>query len=145
MIKPLTILCLLGSFSSALWAAEPVSPQPATPLTYENPAYHKVVPAQAREMMRKGVVVIDVRMPVERLKEGFIKGSVNVPLPYLKPGAVLSAQPDLNQPVLVHCRSGVRAEAASKILIETGYKHVYNMYGTLQWPFGLLNAAQSKQ
>ena len=73
MIKPLTILCLLGSFSSALWAAEPVSPQPATPLTYENPAYHKVVPAQAREMMRKGVVVIDVRMPVERLKEGFIK------------------------------------------------------------------------
>ena len=144
MFKSVTTLCILGAFSSALWAIEPVDPQPAMPLTFENPAYHKVVPSEAREMMKKGVVVIDVRMPVERIKEGFIEGSVNVPLPYLKPGAMLTAQPDVNQPVLVHCRSGVRAEAASKILIQTGYKAVYNMYGILQWPYDLVNGKKSE-
>ena len=40
--------------------------------------------------------------------------------------------------VLVICRSGVRAEKASRILVESGYKHVYNMYGTSQWPYGLV-------
>ena len=72
MFKSVTTLCILGAFSSALWALEPVAPQPATPLTFENPAYHKVVPSEAREMMKEGVVVIDVRMPVERITEGFI-------------------------------------------------------------------------
>lgn len=135
---------LIGSMllSGAAFALEPVEPQPATPLTFENPAYQKVVPAQAREMIKEGVVVIDVRNPIERLTEGYIKGSVNVPLPSLKVGAKLTAAPDFNQKILVHCRSGVRAENASKILVQTGYKHVYNMYGILQWPYELENALQ---
>ncbi len=65
-------------------ALEPVDPQPAVPLTFEDPAYQKVVPEVAREMIADGVVVIDVREPIERLKEGFIKGSVNIPLGQLK-------------------------------------------------------------
>ena len=63
---------------------------------------------------------------------------MNVPLSTLKPGVKLEAAPDLNQKVLVQCKSGVRAEKASKILVESGYKHVYNFYGTSQWPFGLV-------
>ena len=59
-------------------------------------------------------------------------------------GAKLTAVPDFDQKVLVHCRSGVRAENAARILISTGYKHVYNMYGTLQWPYKLENAILSK-
>ena len=90
--------------------------------------------------IRDGVVVIDVRNPVERITEGFIKGSVNVPLPTMKVGAKINAAPDFNQKILVHCRSGVRAENASKILVATGYKNVYNMYGILQWPYELENA-----
>ncbi len=135
---------LIGSMllSGAAFAQEPVEPQPATPLTFENPAYQKVVPTQAREMIKEGVVVIDVRNPIERLTEGYIKGSVNVPLSSLKVGAKLTAAPDFNQKILVHCRSGVRAENASKILVQTGYKHVYNMYGILQWPYELKNAPQ---
>lgn len=119
-------------------ALEPVNPQPATPLTYENPAYHKITPDVAKKMMDEGnVVVLDVRNPDEIKAEGYIKGSVNVPLDQLKPGVKLEAAPDLNQKVLVHCRSGVRAEKASRILVETGYKNVYNFYGTQQWPFPL--------
>ena len=135
---------LIGSMllSGSAFALEPVEPQPATPLTFENPAYQKVVPVQAREMIKEGVVVIDVRNPIERLTEGYIKGSVNVPLSSLKVGAKLTAAPDFNQKILVHCRTGVRAENASKILVQTGYKHVYNMYGILQWPYELENAPQ---
>lgn len=133
---------ILGSFlmTGASHALEPVNPQPATPLTFENPAYHKVIPSEAIKMIQDGVVVIDVRNPIERIKEGFIKGSVNVPLPTLKVGAKINAAPDFEQKILVHCRSGVRAENASKILVATGYKNVYNMYGILQWPYGLENA-----
>lgn len=144
-MKKIPLVSLLISsmlLSCTAFAQEPVEPQPATPLTFENPAYQKVVPTQAREMIKEGVVVIDVRNPIERLTEGYIKGSVNVPLSSLKVGAKLTAAPDFNQKILVHCRTGVRAENASKILVQTGYKHVYNMYGILQWPYELKNAPQ---
>lgn len=136
----LSLVLCSALLSTQAFALEPVDPQPATPLTFENPAYHKVVPSEAIKMIRDGVVVIDVRNPVERITEGFIKGSVNVPLPTLKVGAKINAAPDFNQKILVHCRSGVRAENASKILVATGYKNVYNMYGILQWPYELENA-----
>lgn len=139
-LSSLTILAI----SNAAHALEPVEPQPAVPLTFTNQAYQKVVPAEALKMIKEGVVVIDVRNPIERLTEGYIKGSVNVPLSSLKSGAKLTAVPDFDQKVLVHCRSGVRAENAARILISTGYKHVYNMYGTLQWPYKLENAILSK-
>ena len=118
-------------------AQEPVDPQPAQPLTYSHPAYHKVTPEVAKQMMNEGVVLIDVR-EADEYAEGHVKGAVNVPLSTLKPGVTLEAVPDKNQKVLVQCKSGVRAEKASRILVESGYTHVYNMYGTSQWPFGLV-------
>ncbi len=117
---------------------EPVEPQPASPLTYTHPSYHKVTPDVALQMMKNGVPVIDVRSPDE-YQQGHIAGSINVPLDTLKLGTILEAQPDITKPLLVHCRSGVRAEQASKILVESGYQQVYNMYGTLQWPYGFIN------
>lgn len=118
-------------------ALEPVSPQPSRPLTFSDPAYAKVPPEEARKMMAAGVVVIDVREPDEFAEER-IAGSVNVPLSRFRFGMELGAQPDKNAKVLVVCRSGVRAEKAARILIASGYKHVYNMYGTSQWPYGLV-------
>ena len=129
---------------SAPAVLEPVDPQPATPLTFEHPAYHKITPAQAKALMDEGkAVVVDVRSPKE-YAAGHIQGSVNVPLDTLVAGQKLEAAPDLNQKLLVHCRSGVRAEQASRILVETGYTVVNNMYGTLQWPYGFVNAHGEK-
>ena len=81
-LSSLTILAISNAH-----ALEPVEPQPAVPLTFTNPAYQKVVPAEALKMIKEGVVVIDVRNPIERLTEGYIKGSVNVPLSSLKSGS----------------------------------------------------------
>lgn len=113
-------------------AQEPVDPQPAQPLTYSHPAYHKVTPEVAKQMMNEGVVLIDVR-EADEFAEGHVKGAVNVPLSTFKPGMKLEAVPNLESKVLVQCKSGVRAEKAAKMLVESGYKHVYNAYGTSQW------------
>lgn len=119
------------------FAQEPVDPQPAQPLTYVNPAYHKVTPDVAKKMMAEGVVLIDVREPDE-FAEGHVEGAVNVPLSTFKPGMKLAAVPNLSDKVLVQCKSGVRAEKAARMLVESGYKNVYNAYGTSQWKFGLV-------
>lgn len=139
-------LALMATIAmSPAHALEPINPQPAVPLTYAHPAYQKITPDVAKKMIDEGnVVIIDVREPEEITSEGRIKGSVNVPMGQLRPGQKLEAAPDLNQKILVHCRSGVRAERAAKILVETGYKHVYNMYGTLQWPYGLEKVPAAK-
>ncbi len=132
------ILAGLMLCAGGLQAAEPVSPQPPQALTYSAPGYAKVTPAEAKKMMEAGsVVLLDVRER-EEFAEGHVAGAVNVPLSTLKTGERVKAAPDVNQKVLVQCRSGVRAEKASRILIESGYKHVYNMYGILQWPYGLV-------
>ena len=136
-------LCAAAAVTAAMTGAaadaaalEPVSPQPSRPLTFSDPAYAKVQPEEARRMMAAGVVVIDVREPDEFAEER-IAGSVNVPLSRFRFGMTLDAQPDKDAQVLVVCRSGVRAEKAARILIASGYKHVFNMYGTSQWPYGL--------
>lgn len=135
--KKLMTQAISAALSSGAAALEPVSPQPSQPLTYTNPAYAKVTPETAKKMMAEGVVVIDVREPQE-FAEGHVQGAVNVPLSTFHPGMRLEAAPDFNQKVLVQCRSGVRVERAAKILIESGYKHIYNMYGTMQWPYELV-------
>lgn len=118
-------------------ALEPVTPQPSAPLTFVSPAYSKIPPEKARELIAQGVPVIDVREPAE-FEEGHVKGSVNVPLSRFRFGMTLEAAPDKDKPVLVLCRSGVRSEKAARVLVESGYKRVINMYGTNQWPYGLV-------
>lgn len=137
MTQAISAAALSAALSSGAAALEPVSPQPSQPLTYTNPAYAKVTPETAKKMMAEGVVVIDVREPQE-FAEGHVQGAVNVPLSTFHPGMRLEAAPDFNQKVLVQCRSGVRVERAAKILIESGYKHIYNMYGTMQWLYELV-------
>ena len=83
-------------------AQEPVDPQPAKPLTYVHPSYHKVTPDVAKKMMEEGVVLIDVREPKE-FAEGHVKGAINVPLSVFKRNSL----PDFfaertNSPVFTH-------------------------------------------
>ncbi|PFA25645.1 CoA-disulfide reductase [Bacillus cereus] len=84
------------------------------------------------QIVKNGGYLIDVREPNE-LKQGMIKGSVNIPLDELRER--LNEVP-LNKEVYITCQLGMRGYVAARILMEKGYtvKNVdggFKLYGTV--------------
>ncbi len=73
----------------------------------------------------ESVLFVDVRNAAE-LNEGYVKGSVNIPLPDMSKRA-LSLPKDKN--LLIYCRSGRRSELVAKYLVSQGFTRVYNIAG----------------
>lgn len=71
------------------------------------------------------VVILDVREPIER-DLGFITGSVNIPVDELRDRL---SELDRNKKIVVYCAVGIRGHAASRILMQNGFEHVYNLMG----------------
>ncbi|KAA6450295.1 CoA-disulfide reductase [Bacillus cereus] len=69
-------------------------------------------------IVEKGGFVIDVREPFE-LKQGIIKGSVNIPLDELRER--LDEIPK-NKELYITCQLGMRGYVAARLLMEKGYK-----------------------
>lgn len=72
-----------------------------------------------------GAFVVDVRNPPE-LNEGYLTGSVNIPLGELKNR--LSEIPK-DKKVVLYCRSGRRSQIAANLLRRNDYEQVYNVSG----------------
>ncbi len=71
----------------------------------------------AKEMVKDGAVLLDVRMETEH-KAGSIKGSINVPLFMLR----LRAEGlDASKPYICYCETGRRSSAAAYLLSEQGF------------------------
>ena len=114
-------------------SADPsASPEPtatSTPI----PSYKSITQEEAREMMKRddGHVIVDVR----RLSEyttGHIEGAILIPNESItteRPAKL----PDLNQIILVYCRSGNRSKQASQKLGDMGYTQVYEFGGINTW------------
>ncbi|WP_373020122.1 rhodanese-like domain-containing protein [Thiomicrorhabdus sp.] len=90
---------------------------------------------EGRELVEKGVKVLDVREPGEFLS-GAIEGAINVPRGVLEPAADLNypgANPALrdhrDDAWLVVCKSGGRAALATQTLKEMGFGKVINLIG----------------
>ena len=86
----------------------------------------------AAEVHAGGVVVLDVREPVEW--EQFIPGAVQVPRGVLEAAADPTSprhKPELDpaRRVIVYCRSGARSALAGVTLQELGFEHVANLDG----------------
>lgn len=82
-------------------------------------------------MANQNVVIVDVRTPAE-FSSGHIPGAISLELNeirYMVNFVIL----DVNQTILVYCRSGVRSAEASAILAEMGYRNVYDFGGILSW------------
>ena len=87
----------------------------------------------AKKMMEKndGHVIVDVRREDEYLA-GHIPGAILIPNESI--GTKMPEQlPDLDQVILVYCRSGVRSKEAATKLAAMGYKKVYEFGGILSW------------
>ena len=96
-------------------------------------SYTQISQDEAREMMEQddGHVIVDVRRPDE-FETGHIPGAICIPNETI--GSDQPEElPDLNQVILVYCRSGNRSEQAAQKLFELGYTNVYEFGGIIDW------------
>jgi rhodanese-related sulfurtransferase len=104
-----------------------------------NAAVPKITPAEAKDMMAKGgVVVIDVRDAPEVEKTGKITGALHVSRGMLEFRAdPASPYHDKtlaqDKPVIVYCASGGRSALSGKTLKDLGYAQVYNLGAYKDW------------
>ena len=95
--------------------------------------YTQIPQELAKEMMRAdgSLVVVDVRTQDE-YAEGHIPGAICVPNE-----SIVDAQPaelpDLDQTILVYCRSGRRSKEAAQKLADMGYTEVFEFGGIIDW------------
>ncbi len=84
-----------------------------------------VGPAAARDWLKKGAVVIDVRSNGE-FEERHLRGAINIPFGRLRQ-EIARWVPDKEQPLLLHCLSGTRSGMGRSVLTQAGYRHVFNL------------------
>ena len=99
----------------------------------EEITYKQISQEEAAEMMTKddGHVIVDVRRMDEYI-EGHIPGAICIPNENIdreRPEKL----PDLDQIILVYCRSGNRSKQASEKLAAMGYRNVYEFGGIITW------------
>jgi phage shock protein E len=79
----------------------------------------------ARAYLKNGALVIDVRTPGE-FNSGHLSQAVNIPLDEIET-AVPKRVKDKNQPLLLHCASGMRSGMAKRKLKAMGYTNAFNL------------------
>lgn len=102
-----------------------------TGMVYEDRT--KITMEQAKEMMAKddGHIIVDVRRQDE-YDNGHIPGAILIPNESIQ-NTCPEELPDLNQIILIYCRSGNRSKQAANKLIDLGYTHVYDFGGIIDW------------
>jgi rhodanese-related sulfurtransferase len=74
--------------------------------------------------------LVDVRSR-EEFEDGYIPTAVWIPCEQ-----IVETPPtrDPDALIILYCYSGVRSETARKLLIQAGYRRVYNFGGIIHWP-----------
>ena len=102
-------------------------------MTAKNNTYKQIGQEEAKEMMKRddGHIIVDVRRQDE-YDNGHIAGAVLIPNE-----SIGTSQPeqlkDLNQIILVYCRTGNRSKQAAQKLADMGYTNVYEFGGINTW------------
>jgi len=98
-----------------------------TPKTPSDPGKPEIGPADLLAMFQRKdpFTLIDVREHLEHAID-HIHGSVLIPLGDL-PDRL--SELDREQPIVVHCQSGIRSNKACEILRNSGFSHVFNLKG----------------
>lgn len=96
--------------------------------------YKKITPNEAKEIMEEeDVIIIDVRTK-EEYDNSHIKNAVLIPNETIGSDK-LEKVSNLNQKIIVYCRSGARSKKSVMKLLKIGYKNVYDMGGIMNWPY----------
>ena len=96
-------------------------------------SYSQISQEEAKQMMEKddGHVVLDVRRQDE-YDAGHIPGAILIPNESIgteQPDEL----PDLDQVILIYCRSGNRSKQAAQKLFDMGYTNIYEFGGINDW------------
>lgn len=102
-------------------------------VTNKHPLYSKIPPQEAKQLMSKDCVILDVRTP-EEYKEGHIPDAILIP-DYSITELAPQQLPDKDKLILVYCRSGNRSKKASELLLKMGYTNVKDFGGIIDWPY----------
>ena len=93
-------------------------------------SYKKITTKEAEVLMKeKDTVIIDVRTETE-YKDGHIENAINIPQENMNKDTVKIAK---DKKVIVYCRTGARSRVAATILVDLGYKNVYDLGGLNNW------------
>ena len=97
--------------------------------------YTQISQDVAMEMMERddGHIILDVRRPDE-FAYSHIPGAICIPNETIETEQP-EELPDLDQVILIYCRSGNRSKQAASKLAAMGYTHVLEFGGILTWPF----------
>ena len=100
----------------------------------ETLSYRQISMEEAMAMMESenGYILLDVRTP-EEFAAGHIPGAINIPNEVIGSDPIPEL-PDLDQLILVYCRSGNRSKQASEKLVALGYGNVVEFGGINDWP-----------
>lgn len=95
--------------------------------------YKRLTHDEVKEIMNSNphAIILDVRSPEEYEKKHIYK-AISVPLDDLREGN-FSKLPDKDAMILVYCRTGRRSKEAATILVEHGYKNIYEFGGIIDW------------
>ena len=97
-------------------------------------AYRQVSQQEAQSMMQSesGYVIVDVRR-ADEFASGHIPRAINIPNESI--GKAQPAElPDLDQLIMVYCRSGNRSKQAAKKLVEMCYTKIVELGVINTWP-----------
>ena len=124
----LTVLSLTGCSGS-------IGTKSATTTTVSEQTigYKQISQDEAKEMMTRddGHIIVDVRRQDE-YDEGHIPGAILIPNENINTTRPKELK-DLDQIILVYCRSGRRSKEASDKLAKMGYTKVYEFGGIITW------------
>lgn len=100
---------------------------------YTEPNYQAINSIEAKKIIENiSPLILDVRTPYE-YKMGHIEGAILIPVQNIQSefSKILDYK---NKPVLIYCATGNRSTVSSRILINNGFKNIYNMrYGIKEW------------
>lgn len=106
-------------------------------LAAANASVPKISPEEARDLIAKGALVVDVRDGTE-VAQGKVKGAVHAQRGLIE----FKADPEMpshdpafqkDRTVIVYCASGGRSALAGKTLQDMGYTDVRNLGGFKGW------------
>jgi len=99
----------------------------------ESDSYTQIDQETAKLMMEldDGHVIVDVRRQDE-YDSGHIPGAICIPNESIT-DTQPEELPDLDQVILVYCRTGRRSKEASQKLYDIGYKNVFEFGGIVDW------------